>query len=98
MTFRIGQKVTPRDKHWQVVFGEMAPQDMLEFGKVYTVAGYPLASKVLGYFAGMVQLEERPQDKLYHEDKLEALVDDFVLEAELISEPEDLKKPQLIDG
>lgn len=97
--FAIGQKVTPNTKRWEVVFGVMGAKDFPVFGKVYTVARYPLLDRV-GYFAGMMALEEMPKDKLYHQDKFDPLVEDSVLEEELMEIGFDatVNKAHLIDG
>jgi hypothetical protein len=83
MKFRIGQEVTPTKRHFEVVFGKMEEGDMPEFGKIYTVAGYPLESDTRYPLSawGMMQLEERKPNKLYHERHFEA-----VLPAEAIEE------------
>lgn len=83
MKFKIGQEVTPVKRHFNVIFGEMGPGDLPEFGKIYTVAGYPLAGKEYApeYHQGMLQLEEKPPTKVYHESCFEA-----VLPAEAIEE------------
>ena len=83
MKFRIGQEVTPTKRHFDVVFGEFEQGDMPEFGKIYTVAGYPLESDTRYPLClwGMMQLEEKPATKVYHERHFEA-----VLPAEAIEE------------
>ena len=76
MKFKIGQEVTPVKTEWNVVYGKMQPGDYPEFGKVYTVAGYPLHGNpyVPEYHQGMMQLAEKPVNKVYHESSFEALV------------------------
>jgi len=83
MKFKIGQEVTPTKRHFDVVFGAMQPIDIPEFGKIYTVAGYPLSEKdyVPEYLQRMMQLEEKSPTKVYHENFFEA-----VLPAEAIEE------------
>lgn len=83
MKFKIGQEVTPTKRDWDVVFGKMEAVDLPEFGKIYTVAGYPIDGHEAfpKKFWGMIQLEEKPPSKLYHERHFEA-----VLPAEAIAE------------
>lgn len=83
MKFKIGQEVTPTKRQFEVVYGTMEAGDMPEFGKIYTVAGYPLAGKdyVPEYHQGMMQLAEKNPNKVYHESAFEA-----VLPAEAIEE------------
>lgn len=83
MKFKIGQEVTPTKRDWVVVFGKMEKEDFPKFGKIYTVAGYPMdgSDKVHPDFWGMMQLEEKPPSKVYHERHFEA-----VLPAEVIEE------------
>ncbi|MFO0447612.1 MAG: hypothetical protein ACK52I_02790 [Pseudomonadota bacterium] len=80
--FAIGQKVTPNTRQWEVIFGEMSSGDFPEFGKVYTVARYPLLH-LPGAVGGMMALEEKSPNKLYHQDKFDPLIEDSVLESEL---------------
>jgi hypothetical protein len=83
MKFRIGQEITPTKRHFDVVFGKMEDGDMPEFGKIYTVAGYPIDGHDAfpKDFWGMMQLEEKHPSKVYHERHFEA-----VLPAEAIEE------------
>lgn len=83
MKFKIGQEVTPTKRDWDIVFGKMEAGDLPKFGKIYTVDGYPLdgAENVHPDFWGMMQLEEKPPSKVYHERWFEA-----VLPAEAIQE------------
>ena len=85
MRFKIGQEVTPNKKEFNVVLGNMGPEDMPQYGKVYTVAGYPLHGRtgVAPEHFGMMQLEEMKPKMLYHEDCFEALVSDEKLEADI---------------
>lgn len=81
--FKIGQEVTPNREKFDVIFGKIEADDIPKFGKIYTVAGYPLDGlvDVNKYYWGMMQLEEKPPTKAYHEDHFEA-----VLPAEAIEE------------
>lgn len=74
--FKIGQEVTPTKREWDVVFGKMDAGDMPEFGKIYTVAGYPIDGHDAfpKDFWGMMQLEEKPPSKVYHERHFEAVL------------------------
>lgn len=76
MKFKIGQEVTPTKRHFDVVFGKMEEGDMPQFGKIYTVAGYPLdgAENVHPDMWGMMQLEEKNPTKVYHERNFEAVL------------------------
>lgn len=76
MKFKIGQEVTPVKRKWDVIFGKMEPGDLPEFGKIYTVAGYPLHGNidVPKELWGMMLLEEKPDSKVYHEQHFEAVL------------------------
>ena len=85
MRFKIGQEVTPTKRNFEVVFGEMGPQDLPEFGKVYKVSGYPLADRpnVPERFRNMMSLEEKPQNKIFDDIHFEPLISDEKLEADI---------------
>lgn len=97
MRFKIGQEVTPTKRHdcWEVVYGKMEPSDMPEFGKIYTVVGYPFEGndKIHPSFWGMMQLEEKPASKRYHERHFEALVPSEQLSKDL----EEVLKLELVN-
>ncbi len=83
MKFKIGQEVTPTKKIFNCVFGSMVPEDFPQFGKIYTVSGYPLEgdTKIPLDYWGMMSLEEKQPKNLYHERHFAA-----VLPAEAIEE------------
>ncbi len=85
MKFKIGQQVTPTKRNFDVVFGKMEASDLPVFGKVYTVAGYPIHGQPAfpKDFWGMMALEEMKPNKIYHERWFEALVSDEKLEADI---------------
>ncbi len=85
MKFKIGQHVTPVKKDWNVIFGQMDAGDLPEFGKIYTVAGYPLHGNTdfPPQFWNMIQLEEKHPNKVYMDCFFEALISDEELEEQL---------------
>ncbi len=95
MRFKIGQEVTPVKTEWNVVYGKMETGDYPEFGKIYTVAGYPLHGKdhVPEYHQGMMQLAEKPDNKVYHESSFEAMVPSEQLSKDL----EEVLKLELVN-
>jgi hypothetical protein len=70
MKFKPGQEVTPKIKagEWATLL-DTPNMPFPEFGKVYTVFGYPNPQ-----FPEMLKLEEIKGNFLYWEDRFEALV------------------------
>lgn len=69
MRFKPGQEVTPniKNEEWKVIQGFFMP--FPEFGKIYTVSGYPMP-----HFPEMITLEEFGDKFVYFEDRFEPLV------------------------
>jgi len=78
MKFKPGQEVTPkiRSGQWKNLLG--TPMPLPEFGKVYTVEGYPNSK-----YPEMMALEEINGKYLYWEEKFEPLVPVEKLEEDL---------------
>lgn len=85
MKFKIGQEVTPTKRKFDVIFGSMEEGDMPQFGKIYTVAGYPMDgnTKYPLEVWGMMQLEEKNPTKVYHERWFEAVLPAEAIEVAL---------------
>lgn len=79
MKFKVGQEVTPNKKsdQWTVFVGP-PKMPIPEFGKIYTVRGYPLPE-----LPEMLELEEIPGNYLYHEECFEPLVPSAEIEMQL---------------
>jgi hypothetical protein len=92
MKFKPGQEVTPNKKaeEWAIIMGLIMP--IPEFGKVYTIHGYPLEA-----FPEMVELEEFAGlgRFVYHENNFEPLVPMEKIELDL-KEVVDLEDEALI--
>ncbi len=99
MKFKPAQEITPKNKRFKIVFGQMIPEDkMPKFGKVYTVMFYPFGGSSTHPKRNYMLLEELPF-ALFHEDSFEALIPTDHLEDLLNEVDHDLKEiKKLADG